>query len=297
MLLWLIPKKPLDKKTQFVVMLFCQPSNQTVETVENVQDRSVESSVASIGKQGKIETSVDPPLPYPPKKKHKRTVSKDVMSDKSEAGYTRDVDRILIYGFVRLMSELNDIDKDKLMDHTGEIFNAIYQFHTKISLMKNCFFVYGTLRDDATDSQWTESSDRYLGIIYGFKMYGINGFPAAKMTNDNSDYMIGRIIHFKDEKKFKEKVSWADDIEGYIEGQDNDSQFYIRKKIECFVFDELNDEKLKDMGYYDDQKIIDFSKESKMKQEAFIYYQINPEKSYQCATPNCDWRKRYIKKP
>ena len=51
--------------------------------------------------------------------------------------------------------------------------------------------------------------------------------------------------------------------------------FYIRENIQCFTFDELDNEKLKEIGYYDEDKIIDCTKESRMKQEASIYWMVN----------------------
>ena len=210
--------------------------------------------------------------------------------------YTRDVDKLLIEGYIRNVSK----SISNQLTNTS-MFHTMYTFHTKVSKPKNCFFVYGTLRDDEEEMgdcwHWTQGADSaHLAIVYGFKMYGGQnaGFPGAKKTNTNSDYMFGRVVQFENDELFKQKMESADGIEGYNPDSEYPEEdcFYIRENIECFVFDELDNTKLKEMGYYDENKIIDFTKESRMKQEAFIYWMVNdhpPDK-----TPNNDWIKRFV---
>ena len=204
------------------------------------------------------------------------------------SNYTRDIDKLLIFGYIRKLSNSND-----LIPMDESIMNILYIFYTKVSKMKNCFFVYGTLRDDNFQgiTNWSENADSYhLAIIYGFKMYGVYGFPAAKKTNNNKDWMIGRVIHFEDDKVFQGKLEDADDIEGYNDDKDPEMCLYIRENVECYIFDELTGDKLLEMGYYQRRKIIDFSNESKMKQNVFIYWMKDGHDEQE--TPHNDWTKR-----
>ena len=186
-----------------------------------------------------------------------------------------------------------------------------YYYFTKIKkkkMLKNCFFAYGTLRDDlyrnrkiksTKKAKWgTGTNEAYLAIVYGFKMYGVESFPYAVKTNNDKDYIIGRLLHFKNDKKFNKKLIASDEIEGYDPNEkDSSNNIYTRKKVECFIFDKLSDERLEEIGYWDTNKRINFDKSniSKIKQKAYIYYIKNRKKMKNSSekTPNCDWLKRF----
>lgn len=140
----------------------------------------------------------------------------------------------------------------------------------------NSFFVYGTLRDDlyrnrknrggTKKSAWSVgASYTNLAIIYGYQMYGSDSFPYAVKTNNPKHLIIGRLIQFKNIKKFSKKLLISDEIEGFNDPRkninntdniDNIDNIYNRKEIECYVFEDLNDKKLELIGYYESNKKI-----------------------------------------
>eukprot|EP01084_Bolivina_argentea_P156373 272526_1 len=219
--------------------------------------------------------------------------------------------KVLVYGIIREI-----ISDDNIFQQVDEIiFRLTWKYYCQgkkkikgTKRLKNCFFVYGTLRDDIYRNRKTRSTKKSgwsvgatkvnLGIIYGFKMYGIDSFPYAVKTNNTKDFMIGRLICFKNDKKFNKKLIISDEIEGYDPNESNVSKnIYIRKKVECFMFDKLNDKKLEEIGYFETNKRIDFEKSniSKSKQNAYIYYVKNKKKmrNSEQKTPNNDWLKRF----
>eukprot|EP01084_Bolivina_argentea_P156372 272525_1 len=127
--------------------------------------------------------------------------------------------KVLVYGIIREI-----ISDDNIFQQVDEIiFRLTWKYYCQgkkkikgTKRLKNCFFVYGTLRDDIYRNRKTRSTKKSgwsvgatkvnLGIIYGFKMYGIDSFPYAVKTNNTKDFMIGRLIYFKNDKKLLLKL-------------------------------------------------------------------------------------------
>eukprot|EP01084_Bolivina_argentea_P125484 222323_1 len=201
-----------------------------------------------------------------------------------------------IYGYMRMIAPHNNYIESNIIQLLSNYCDLL-QF-------TNCFFVYGTLRDDTFKNRkqngtnktklWSNGGECYLGIVYGYKMYGSGSYPHSIFTGDDNDFVIGRIIRFNDGKLFAKKLEIADSIEGFDPYIDEHRCHYLRTKTRCYMFDQLNDKKLKELNYYDSNVLIDFSKYSKTKQNAFIYYQTKAKTSK--TTPNNDWTKRYILK-
>ena len=155
--------------------------------------------------------------------------------------------KLVMYGIVRETIK----DESMLQQMNALMYDLIWKYYSKRKKKTNSFFVYGTLRDDiyrkrkiksTRKSSWSVGANvANLAIIYGFKMYGIDSFPYAVKTNNENDFMIGRLICFKNDKKFNKKLIISDEIEGYDPNQSNLSKnIYIRAKVECFMFDKCN---------------------------------------------------------
>ena len=95
---------------------------------------------------------------------------------------------------------------------------------TRDEYLPSHFFVYGTLRDDDDSGalwtmSWTAGCTASYGKLSGFKMYQKPGFeyPFAVRTGERSDFIVGRLVTWNDDKVVEEKRKTADAIEGYHE--------------------------------------------------------------------------------
>lgn len=180
------------------------------------------------------------------------------------------------------------------MHQTSHRLAMNLDYKTKLERAKSLklpqsFFVYGTLRDDDdSGAKWTKKWCRDISHacnakVYGFKMYKCRKlkYPFALRTNNDNDFMIGRLITFNDKDLFYHKLFEADQIEDYDDTHPDDQENeYIRSIVDVKIMN--NNQNIKD-EFYEYKKAI-------------IYHQREGVSELtECdQIPNGDWMDRYL---
>jgi len=154
------------------------------------------------------------------------------------------------------------------------------------------FFVYGTLRDDDNSGAlWTSTftdgvSDAFDAKVYGFKLFKARRlkFPFAIRTNNAKDFVVGRVLHWKDPIDFHEKVLHADKIEHYDSTRMEADNEFLREVVDVEIMDKIEGQT---------------TETESSTERAIIYYQNMPSIGlFHCdEIPNGDWMNRDLLNP
>eukprot|EP01084_Bolivina_argentea_P012397 23232_1 len=171
---------------------------------------------------------------------------------------------------------LNDMDMVKIKLSYGVIKFELNKIEiTKVmNELPERFFVYGTLRDDDnSNTVWTNNFVKDCiaqnAKLYGFKLFKFThcNYPFVMKTNDQNDYVCGRLLYWHENNKiFNKKLKEADQIEGYEENN-NQNNFYEREVVEVVT---------------DDKQIF----------KAIVYYRTDVKVEKAIEIPYNDWLKR-----
>ena len=101
--------------------------------------------------------------------------------------------------------------------------------------------VYGTLRDDDdSGAPWTRAfiagrCSSAAGVVRGARLFHITdlNYPCAIVTNDVADHIHVRVLQWEP-RAFEAKLREADGIEGYVEDDEEHSE-YVRRKVDVHL--------------------------------------------------------------